>query len=648
MSKNPFEFSTFGEIKKKPDSKSGHEWEESVVDAGPFRPQTVKLLFDFHKLKWVYFVIFFVFLVIFGRLFYLQIILGDTLRRAAEENRYRIHEVVAPRGVIYDRNNNLLVKNVPAFDVVIIPADLPKGEDKRKKIRDELKLLINLSPEEQENLTKEVNYKSFEPILIKKNIPQDQALILETKLAEFPGVRVEKNPIREYLTSVDFSHILGYVGKISKDDLENDKEQNYQLTDFIGKDGLEKIYEKTLRGSNGKEQVEVDSGGNIIKVVASQKPVVGQNLVLTINRDLQIKAKEFLEQGLKSARAKRGAVIILDPENGEVLSLVSVPSFDNNIFNKSSLGNDYNALISNPDQPLYNRAISGLYPPGSTIKPVVASAGLQEGKITSTTIINDTGSIDVPHKYNPDIVYHFVGWNKSGLGPVNIFSAIALSSDIYFYYVGGGYKDFQGLGAENLYKYYKDFGLGEKLGIDLPGESGGIIPTPEWKKSTKNEEWYLGDTYHIAIGQGDLLVTPLQVAAWTACIASEGKLFQPFILKKIVDNNGDIIQENKSKIIREVAVKNEYFKIVKRGMRETVLSGSAKSLSSLPYEIAGKTGTAQHGGSDKTHAWFVGFAPYNQPKVAILVLVEDGGEGSAVAVPIASKILEWYFNNNAN
>jgi penicillin-binding protein 2 len=292
---------------------------------------------------------------------------------------------------------------------------------------------------------------------------------------------------------------------------------------------------------------------------------------------------------------------------------------------------------------LYNRAISGLYPPGSTIKPIVAAAGLQEGVITPQTIIHDTGAIDVPHKYNPNIVYHFVGWNKAGLGPVNLFSALALSSDIYFYYVGGGYKEFQGLGVENLIKYYKNFGLGEKLGIDLPGEASGIIPTPEWKETTKHEEWYLGDTYHISIGQGDLLVTPLQVAAWTACIASNGKLFRPFLVKKIIDNNGNVMQESKGDIIREGFIKNEYIELVKKGMRETVLSGSAQSLSSLPYEIAGKTGTAQHGGSDKTHAWFAGFAPYDHPKVVILVLVEDGGEGSKVAVPIAGKILDWYF-----
>lgn len=640
MTKNPFEFNVCGEIQKKVNNKV-QEWEESIVDAGSFRPQTVKLLFDFRKLKWVYFVIFFVFLIILGRLFYLQIILGDTLRSAAEENRYRIYTTTAPRGVIYDRNNNLLVKNIPAFDVVVVPADLPKKEEELKRIWSNLELIIGLSSNEQENLFKEIDYKSSQPLLVKKNISQDQALILEAKLSEFPGIRIEKNPIREYLFAKDFSHILGYISKVSKEDLE--KNQDYQLTDFIGKEGLEKTYENKLRGENGKEQVEVDSRGNIVKVVASQKPKVGQNLVLTIDRDLQIKAREFLEQGIKSAKAKKGVVIILNPTNGEILSLVSTPSFDNNIFSQG-LNEDYNLLMSNPDQPLYNRAISGLYPPGSTIKPVVAAAGLQEGVITPKTAIMDAGSIDVPHKYNPNIVYHFVGWNKSGLGLVDLFSALALSSDIYFYYVGGGYKDFQGLGIEKLLKYYKEFGLGEKLGIDLPDEKSGIIPTPAWKKETKHEEWYLGDTYHISIGQGDLLVTPLQVAMWTAFFASDGKLFRPFIVKKIIDNNGDVVQENKAEVIREGFIKKEYIEFVKRGMRETVLSGSAKSLSSLP-NVAGKTGTAQHGGSDKTHAWFTGFAPYDHPEVVILVLVEDGGEGSSVAVPIAGKILDWYFNN---
>jgi penicillin-binding protein 2 len=646
MPKNPFESPLLGEIKKKPSqNKQGYEWEETLVDTGSFRPQTIKPLFDFDKLKWVYFLILFTFLIIFSRLFYLQIVLGETLREAAEENRYRVNRLPALRGVVYDRDNNLLVKNIPAFDVVVIPADLPKNENEKNKIWEELKSLIDIKAEELEILTKEIDYSSFQPFLIKKNIPRNQALILETKINEFAGIKIEKNPIREYAFPDDFSHILGYVGKISEEEFEENKKQNYQLIDYIGKDGIEKKYENNLRGINGMERVEVDSKGNIKKVVASQESIAGQNLILTINKDLQIKSREALERGMRSAHSKKGTVVILNPKNGEILSLVSMPSYNNNIFNRESKDSDYGDLISNSDQPLFNRTIGGLYPPASTIKPVMVAAGLEEGIITSSTIINDAGAIDVPNKYDPSVVYRFVSWDRSGLGLMNLFSAIAMSSDIYFYYIGGGFKEFRGLGAEKIVKYFKDFGLGRELGVDLPAEAGGLIPTPEWKKKIKNEEWYLGDTYHISIGQGDLLATPLQVASYTATVANGGKLFRPFIVKEIIDNNKNIVQENKEEIIREGFIKDDNIRLVKRGMRETVLSGSAKSLSSLPYEIAGKTGTAQHGGSDKTHAWFTAFAPYEHPEIVVVVLVEDGGEGSAVAVPIASEILEWYFND---
>jgi penicillin-binding protein 2 len=635
-----------GQIKNNSSNKNpGYEWEETLVDTGPFRPRTVKPLFNYEKFRWVYFIIFLIFLVILGRVFYLQILMGENLRSAAEENRYRIYTLSAPRGVIYDRNNNLLVRNVPAFDLVIIPADLPKGNDEREKIWENINSLIVLEEGEREIFHNDVNLDSYQPILVKKNISREDALMLETKIKDFPGIKIEKVPIREYVLADDFSHILGYIGKINSDELEEVKktDDTYQPIDYIGKDGIEKRYEKNLKGKVGREQVEVDSLGNVKKTVAKEEPIVGQNLVLTIDKDLQAKVTEFLGEGIRDANTKKGVCIVMDVKSGEILSLVSLPSFDNNLFSEGISEEDYNALISNPEKPLYNRAVSGLYPPGSTIKPVIAAGGLQEGTISANTTINDAGVIDVPNKYNPDIVYHFVGWERSGLGLMNLYSAIAKSSDIYFYYLGGGYEDFKGLGAEKIIQYYRKFGLGKKTGIDLPDEADGLIPTFSWKEEVKGEEWYLGDTYHISIGQGDLLTTPLQVLSWTATIANGGEFLQPHILKEFMSNE-DVIYKNEKKVNREKFINDEYINLIQRAMRETVLDGSGRSLSGLPISVAGKTGTAQHKEDKENHAWFTAFAPYEDPEIAVVVLAEEGGDGDKAAVPIAGKVLEWYFS----
>lgn len=648
MDKNPFLIPEIGQIEKKDKKVSeGQEWEETLVDSGPFRPRTVKPLFDYKKFKWVYFVIFTIFIVVWGRVFHLQIITGNDLRSAAEENRYRIYNLSAPRGVFYDRNNSLLVKNVPAFDLVAIPADLPKEKDKKEEIVNMINQIVNLKEEEKDIFLNNTNSDSYEPVLVKKNVEREVALIMEAEVDKFKGIKVEKNPIREYIYPEEFSHILGYIGKISEKELEDLGKINndYQLIDYVGKEGVEKKYEKNLKGIKGKKQVEVDSIGNVRKTVAKEESVEGQDLILTIDKDLQLKSREILQNSIDKAKASKGVCITMNPKNGEVLSLVNIPSYDNNLFSTGIKVEDYKKLLNDPDKPLYNRAASGIYPPGSTIKPVMAAAGLQEGIIDINTTIIDRGSIDVVNKYNSDIVYHFVGWERSGLGPMNLYSAMAKSSDIYFYYVGGGYEDFEGLGAEKIIQYYRKFGLGSKTGIDLPTEVEGLIPTPAWKERVKEEQWYLGDTYHVSIGQGDLLTTPLQVLSWTATVANGGQVLRPYLVKEGVDRDKNILFKNEKNIVREGFIDDTHIEQVQRAMRETVLSGSGKLLSNLPVSSAGKTGTAQHGGGEETHASFIAFAPYEDPEIAIMVLVEDGGGGHDVAVPVANEVLKWYFGN---
>jgi penicillin-binding protein 2 len=373
---------------------------------------------------------------------------------------------------------------------------------------------------------------------------------------------------------------------------------------------------------------------------------------LNVDKGLQ----EFAASVFNKAK---GAVVIMEPKTGAVKALVSVPGYDNNLFAHGISSADYQKLLSNKDLPLFNRAIAGQYPPGSTVKPMVALAGLEEGTITDKTTIVDRGVLVIPNQFNPGIAYNFYGWNHGGLGPLDVYSAIARSSDIYFYTVGGGHPDSPNiknpLGANRLASWYRKFGVGSLLGIDLPGEKTGVVADPAWKENYFKSDailrkWYLGDTYHISIGQGDMLVTPLQMAEWTSVIANGGVGYKPQLVQKIVDQNGQTVLEPKPEELVHQFGKPENWKIVQTAMRDTVLYGSAKQLLSLPITSAGKTGTSQFDGSDpsRTHAWFTSYAPYEDPKIVVTVLVEAGGEGHAEAEPIAKQILQWWSQNRYN
>ncbi len=621
------------------------EWEELLVDTGVSEPKTIGSLFDYRRLKWLYIVLMVAIAIIGIRLVSLQIFASDYYQEVAEENRFRLHVLRAPRGVIYDRNKNLLVKNIPSFDVMITPADLPKNEEERSKYWENLFPLLDVSEEKYQKIKENIDYLSFNPVLVRENIDRDRALVLETKSQEIPGLTVEKNPNREYQDAEFFAHVLGYTGKITEEELTEEDFNDYLINDKIGRGGLEQYYEGDLRGEYGKKQVEVDSLGKIMKVMATKEPEPGSDVILSIDKDLQEKTTQVLEQGATNAGVNEAAAVVLDPNTGEILTLVSIPKFDNNTFSKGISEDEYLGLIEDPSKPLFNRVISGSYPPGSTVKPVIGLAALEEGVVTPYTTIEDKGSIDVPNKYNPDIIYHFVGWERSGLGVMDIYSAIAMSSDIYFYIISGGFEDREGLGSARLVKYYKKFGVGSELGVDLPAENPGLVPTPEWKMETKGEEWYLGDDYNIGIGQGDVLATPLQVANFTAAVANGGKLMKPFIVKKIINNNEDFVKSLEPKVIRENLGSRENINTIQQAMRQTVEDGTAKGLASLPFAVAGKTGTSQYGDLSKTHAWFTCYAPYEDPEIVVTVLVEGGGEGSKTAAPIASEILQWYNDN---
>ncbi|MFA6215138.1 MAG: penicillin-binding protein 2 [Patescibacteria group bacterium] len=589
---------------------------------------------------WLWFVIFCIFILVV-RVAYLQLYRSSYFSSVAEGNRIRIADIKATRGVIYDRFNKLLVENFPVFSLAVIPVDLPKTEAEKNQLIKELAKLSGQSEPDINKLIGGQKIYSYQPVILKENLTQDEAILARVLSSHFSSVVLQANESRHYLMAQDnpgLSHVLGYEGKIEENKLDAYLNQGYSFDDYVGKAGVELTYETELKGVNGKEQVEVDATGQAKEILAQQKPVSGKNLVLTIDADLQKVAETSLAKTLAANHKQKGVVIALDPNSGEVLALVSLPSFDNNLFSKALSQQDSDNLFNNPDQPLFFRAISGEYPPGSTFKLIISAAALQEGIIDSNTSFQSVGGIRVNQWFFPD-------WKAGGHGWTNVTKALAESINTFFYIIGGGYNDFKGLGVEKIKKYAEMFGLGKELGIDLPNEGTGFLPSEDWKEKTKNELWYIGDTYHLAIGQGDVTVTPLQIAAWTSVFANGGILYQPHVVKAILDSENKPVTEVKPKILNQGFISPKNIDIVSQGLRQAVLSGSAKSLQSLPITSAAKTGTAQWSTTKSPQAWFTAYAPYESPKIVVTVLVEEGGEGSTVGLPIAKEVLDWWAKN---
>lgn len=592
------------------------------------------------------------FLLIFGLIgilliqtFKMQVIDRKKFLALAEDNRVREITKVADRGVIYDRGGNILAKNSAIFDLVAIPPEISKDETRLAALAHEIALIAAKNEAEILDSLHKARGKAFRSELILENIDVAQAIAFEINKEKLPGIKVRNNATRIYSDAEYFSQVIGYTGRISANDLKSG--EWYESSDFIGKTGLEYFYEKEMRGVKGVEKAEVDAQGRAISIIDKKNTEAGENLILSIDGALQKKLQDSLSGQIKKIYSVKyngegAAAVALDPRSGKILAMVSLPTYDNNIFVNPGFKNERSALFNDPSNPLFNRVISGLYPPGSTIKPIMAAAALAEGIVSENTIINDGGVIDVFYR---GLVTHFRGWNPGGLGPMNVISAIAMSSDIYFYTVGGGYGNFVGLGADKIGEYFKKFNLGEKLGIDLPGEAGGFVPSKEWKMEKEGAPWTIGNTYHLSIGQGYLLVTPLQVALWTSVFANGGTLYNPEVVDKITDGDTNaVLREIKPKIIKSNIADKKYISLVRRGMREVVLNGTAGSLKEVSVSVAGKTGTAQFGSEGKTHSWFTSFAPYDNPEIVLTILIEGGGEGSSTAVPIVKDVLNWYFS----
>ncbi len=591
--------------------------------------------------KFFYLLLVIVFLGLFLKLFNLQVVFGEKNRQKAEENRLRIRVSIAPRGIIYDRKKAPLVKNIASFSIEVYPNDLPTKKQDREEFYQKLSQIVNLPLPQVQKIDEKRNTQ--EPIVLKENLSQDEAILFESKIVNLPATKVVKKPQREYLDpKYSLSFILGYTGKITEEELK--EHSNYTLTDNIGKSGLEESYEQFLKGEDEKQRLEVDSQGKVARILDSVSGKLGDSLVLSVDLGLQEQMVNSLDNMIKQTKVKNGVALAANPNTGEILGMVSLPSYDNNLFAKGIKQEEYQKLIQNEDKLLFNRAIAANYPPGSIIKPVIASAGLQEGVITKTTTISDPGIITITNKYNPSIVYNFPDWKPGGHGRVDIYKALEQSCDIFFYSVGGGWRNIKGLGAEKLSQWFSKFNLDKKTGVDLSGENEGFVPTVDWKEKTKKETWGQGDSYHVAIGQGDLTVTPIEILDYTMFFANGGKLIKPHLVSEIDTAEGQLIKKIEPEITASDFVSKDNIAVVREGMRAVITQGTARSLSDLPFSVAGKTGTAQnpHG---EPHGWFIAFAPYENPQIAVVVLLENGGEGTTVAAPVAKEILQYWYNN---
>ncbi len=572
--------------------------------------------------------------IVLGKAFHLQIVQGSSLYAQAEGNRSQKKYIIPHRGIMYDSKMQPLVKNEPVFTIGVVPEALAQNLQDREKQIQEVSTYLSLDPLW---VTEELqNYPALyaQTVSLKTNINYEEALQFTTTLHKHQALALEITSKRQYVKG--FSHILGYVGKINQSELERRKDQSYLLSDMIGKTGLELTYETELRGVRGVQELEIDASGRVKKILSEKPAIQGTSVQLTIDEKLQTKVREVTVQHLKKIGEEKAVVIMMNPSNGAILSMISIPEFDNNDFSGGISKQRYASYIQDKNNPLFDRAIKGEYPSGSTIKIIVGAAALEEHVITERTGFWSTGGIRVLQRW------FFPDWRAGGHGYTTIYKAIADSVNTFFYIIGGGFEEFKGLGLDNLIKYYKAFGLGERTGIDLPGESTGLVPSREWKLEKKGEQWYIGDTYHMAIGQGDVLVTPLQVALYTSVFANGGTVYRPQLVQATIDPDG--VRKEISPIVVNSQVADPYtISVLQKAMRQTITEGSGRYLSLLPVSSAGKTGTAQFSSTKDPHAWFTAYAPYENPEVVITVLIEEGKEGSSVAVPIAYDILNYYF-----
>ena len=579
--------------------------------------------------------------ILLVRFAYLQVVRHDHYRTLAESNRISVVPIVPNRGLILDRNGVVLAHNYSGYTLEITPS---RTADLEATIND-LSTLVEITPKDRKRFKKLLaERRNFETLMIRSRLSDEEVARFAAQQYRFPGVEIKARLFRDYPYGEKTAHLIGYVGRINQTDVaqleENDLAANYRGSDYIGKTGLEQSYESELHGTTGVEQVEVDSGGRAVRMLSRIPPSSGNALVLSIDAKLQ-------EIAFQSFGNYRGALVAIDPNNGEVLAFVSKPGYDPSLFIDGIDTQSWDELNNSPDTPLNNRALRGQYPPGSTIKPFMALAGLHYGERSPDLAISDPGYFTLPgssHQYRD--------WKKGGHGSVDMFKSIVVSCDTYYY---GLATD---LGIDRISSYLPRFGFGKKTGIDLDGETSGLLPSQEWKKKRYQQIWYPGDTVSVGIGQGYNLVTPMQLALATATLANNGIGYKPHLVREVrsahIDENHAISNEP----LFDLEIEPAHLDLVRRAMVAVTQPGgtAVQAAAGAPYHIAGKTGTAQVIGMKqgekyvesevqerhRDHAWFIAFAPAEQPRIALVVLAENGGHGGSTAAPIARKVLDYY------
>ena len=579
--------------------------------------------------------------ILLTRFVYLQVVRYSYYHTLAENNRISIVPIVPNRGLILDRNGVVLAHNYSGYTLEITPSKV----DDLEAVIDDLSKLVDIQSKDRKRFKKLLTEsKNFESLPIRNRLTDEEVARFAAQRYRFPGIEIKARLFREYPFNEQTSHLIGYIGRINESEiaqLEADgSAANYRGSDYIGKTGIEQSYENELHGTTGIEQVEVDAGGRGVRLISRTPPVSGNNLVLS----LDVKLQEIAEQAYGNYR---GALVAIDPNNGDVLAFVSKPGYDPNLFIDGIDEQSWSELNNSPDAPLNNRALRGQYPPASTIKPFMALAGLNYNKRAPGYTISDPGFFTLPgrsHRYRD--------WKKDGHGSVDLFKSIVVSCDTYYYGLATE------LGIDNIHAFLSQFGFGKKTGIDMEGEVAGLMPSQDWKHKRYKQKWYAGDTVSVGIGQGYNLVTPLQLAFVTAVLAKDGVAYRPHLVKRVQSSGSGESRLIESKPEFDLKLNPDHLALVRRAMVAVTQPGgtAAQAGAGAAYAFGGKTGTAQVIGMKpgekyiesqvherhRDHAWFIAYAPAEQPKIALVVLVENGGHGSSTAAPIARKVLDYY------
>lgn len=600
---------------------------------------------DLHSFRWrlaaLVILVLVCFFLLFIRFFWLQVIRHDNFAAQAEENRISVVPIVPNRGIIMDRNGVLLARNYSAYTLEITPSKI-KG--KLNDVIDELAKVVTIEPRDRKRFKKlHEESKRFESIMIRSRLTDEEVARFTVQRYRFPGVDIQTRLFRQYPMGSVASHVIGYIGRMSQKDVDNlteEDEANYRGTSYVGKEGIEKSHERELHGMTGYEEMEVSAGGRAIRTLSSSAPIPGNNLYLSIDIELQ----KVIEEAFGD---RRGALVAIQPETGEILAYVSTPTFDPNLFVEGIDRQSWNELNNSPDHPLINRPLRGAYPPGSTYKPFMALAALELGKRTPEAGISDPGYFYFGnHRFRDDKV--------GGHGFVDMYKSIVHSCDTYYYVLANE------MGVDTIHNFMRRFGFGELTGIDLAHERKGLLPSTEWKrtafKTPEQQKWYAGETISLGIGQGYNSFTPLQLAYATAMLANNGKTKRPHLVHA-VENSVTREKVPVAAETREVPLRQENIDVIKRAMVGVTKEGtSARIFAGAGYESAGKTGTAQVIGMKQNekyvasniaerhrdHALYIAFAPADKPTIALALIVENGGFGASAAAPIARKALDYY------